>query len=99
MKNEYLTENIDIIDSPKEIKQILKQNWVETIKDLCSKTKTDLKNMRLSFVWNKQDTSRGSTAWIKLTKVWVTLFRMVNINDKWILRRCKEIYSWQVRNW
>ena len=46
MKNEYLTEKIDIIDSPKEI---LKKNGVETIKDLCSKTKTDLKNMRLSF--------------------------------------------------
>lgn len=41
MKNEYLTKKIDIIDSPKEIKQILKQNGVETIKDLCSKTKTD----------------------------------------------------------
>ncbi len=49
MKNQYLTEKIDIIDSPKEIKEILKQNGVETIKDLCSKTKTDLKNMRLSF--------------------------------------------------
>lgn len=49
MKNEYLTEKIDIIDSPKEIKQLLKQNGVETIKDLCSKRKTDLKNMRLSF--------------------------------------------------
>ena len=49
MKNEYLSEKIDIIDSPKEIKQILKQNGVETIKDLCSKTKTDLKKMRLSF--------------------------------------------------
>ena len=49
MKNEYLTEKIDIIDSPKEIKQILKQNGVETIRDLCSKTKTDLKKMRLSF--------------------------------------------------
>ena len=46
MKNQYLTEKIDIIDSPKEI---LKKNGVETIKDLCSKTKTDLKNMRLSF--------------------------------------------------
>ena len=49
MKNQYLTEKIDIIDSPKEIKEILKKNGVETIKDLCSKTKTDLKNMRLSF--------------------------------------------------
>ena len=33
----------------KEIKEILKKNGVETIKDLCSKTKTYLKNMRLSF--------------------------------------------------
>ena len=49
MRNEYLSEKIDIIDSPKEIKQILKKNGVETISDLCSKTKTDLKNMRLSF--------------------------------------------------
>ncbi len=31
MKNEYLTEKIDIIDSPKEIKQILKQNGVEIL--------------------------------------------------------------------
>lgn len=45
MKNEYLTKKIDIIDSPKEIKQILKQNGIETIRDLCSKTKTYLKNM------------------------------------------------------
>lgn len=49
MKNEYLMKKIDIIDSPKEIKQLLKQNGIETIRDLCSKTKTDLKNMRLSF--------------------------------------------------
>ena len=39
MKNQYLAEKIDIIDSPKEIKEILKKNGVETIKDLCSKTK------------------------------------------------------------
>lgn len=49
MKNEYLKETIDIIDIQKEIKELLKQNGVITIQDLCSKTKTDLKNMRLSF--------------------------------------------------
>lgn len=49
MKNQYLTEKIDIIDSPKEIKELLKDNGVITIQDLCSKTKTDLKKMRLSF--------------------------------------------------
>lgn len=49
MKNEYLSKKIDIIDIPKEIKELLNQNKVITIEDLCSKTKTDLKNMRLSF--------------------------------------------------
>lgn len=49
MKNEYLKETIDIIDIQEEIKKLLKQNGVITIQDLCSKTKTDLKNMRLSF--------------------------------------------------
>lgn len=49
MKNEYLSKKIDIIDIPKEIKELLNQNEVITIEDLCSKTKTDLKNMRLSF--------------------------------------------------
>ncbi len=49
MKNEYLKETIDIIDIQEEIKELLKQNGVITIQDLCSKTKTDLKNMRLSF--------------------------------------------------
>lgn len=49
MGNEYLEKEIDIIDLPKEIIALLKQNEVKTIEDLCSKTKTDLKNMRLSF--------------------------------------------------
>lgn len=49
MKNKYLNQNIDIIDIQKEIKQLLKDNGVITIEDLCSKTKTDLKKMRLSF--------------------------------------------------
>ena len=49
MKNKYLSQNIDIIDIQKEIKQLLKNNGVITIEDLCSKTKTDLKKMRLSF--------------------------------------------------
>ena len=49
MKNEYLSKKIDIIDIPKEIKELLNQNKVITIEDLCSKTKTELKNMRLSF--------------------------------------------------
>ena len=49
MENEYLMKEIDVIDIPKEIKDLLKQNNVITIKDLCSNTKTDLKNMRLSF--------------------------------------------------
>lgn len=49
MKNKYLNQNIDIIDIQKEIKQLLKDNGVVTIEDLCSKTKTDLKKMRLSF--------------------------------------------------
>ena len=49
MKNKYLSQNIDIIDIQKEIKDLLKENGVITIEDLCSKTKTDLKKMRLSF--------------------------------------------------
>lgn len=49
MKNKYLSQNIDIIDIQKEIKELLKENGVITIEDLCSKTKTDLKKMRLSF--------------------------------------------------
>lgn len=49
MKNEYLSEKIDMIDIPKEIKELLRRNGVVTIQELCSKTKTDLKNMRLSF--------------------------------------------------
>ena len=49
MKNKYLNQNIDIIDIQKEIKQLLKDNGVITIEDLCSKTETDLKKMRLSF--------------------------------------------------
>ena len=49
MKNKYLNQKIDIIDIQKEIKELLKNNGVITIQDLCSKTKTDLKNMRLSF--------------------------------------------------
>ncbi len=49
MENEYLMKKIDVIDIPKEIKDLLIQNNVKTIKDLCSKSKTDLKNMCLSF--------------------------------------------------
>lgn len=49
MKNKYLSQNIDIIDIQKEIKELLKENGVITIEDLCSRTKTDLKKMRLSF--------------------------------------------------
>lgn len=49
MKNEYINKKIDIINIPTEIKQLLKQNGIETIQELCTKTKTELKNMRLSF--------------------------------------------------
>lgn len=49
MENEYLMKKIDIIDIPKEIKDLLKQNNVVTINDLCSKTKNELKQIRLSF--------------------------------------------------
>lgn len=49
MKNEYINKKIDIIDIPIEIKQLLRQNGIETIQELCTKTKTELKNMRLSF--------------------------------------------------
>lgn len=49
MENEYLMKKIDVIDIPKEIKDLLKQNNVVTINDLCSKTKNELKQIRLSF--------------------------------------------------
>lgn len=49
MKNKFLKQKIDTINIPKEIIQLLKQNGLETIEQLCNKSKTELKNINLSF--------------------------------------------------
>ena len=49
MKNEKLKESIDILNMPEPIIKLLKDNNILLIEDLCSKTKTDLKNMKLDF--------------------------------------------------
>ena len=44
-----LKQSIDRIDINMNILNLLKENGVITISDLCSKSKTDLKNLTLSF--------------------------------------------------
>ena len=44
-----LKQSIDRIDINMNILDLLKENGVITISDLCSKSKTDLKNLTLSF--------------------------------------------------
>lgn len=49
MKNENLNKSIDIINMPKPITNLMKDNNIILVEDLCKKTKTDLKKMSLSF--------------------------------------------------
>ena len=49
MENNILYNNIETIKMPAPIINLLKKNDILLIKDLCSKSKTDLKNMCLSF--------------------------------------------------
>lgn len=44
-----LKQSIDRIDINMNILNLLKENGIITISDLCSKSKTDLKNLTLSF--------------------------------------------------
>ncbi|MGN1383989.1 MAG: DNA-directed RNA polymerase subunit alpha C-terminal domain-containing protein [Clostridia bacterium] len=48
MKN-ILKQSIDRIDINMNILNLLKENGIITISDLCHKSKTDLKNLTLSF--------------------------------------------------
>ena len=47
MDKTLLDENIDILDISDKINKLLKDNNINIIKELCSKTKTDLKNLGL----------------------------------------------------
>lgn len=49
MKNENLNKSIDIINMPKPITNLMKDNNIILVEDLCKKTKTDLKRTSLSF--------------------------------------------------
>ena len=44
-----LKQSIDRIDINMNILNLLKENGIITISDLCNKSKTDLKNLTLSF--------------------------------------------------
>lgn len=47
--NKYLKQSIDIIDMDVNILNLLKENNIITIRDLCKKSKTDLKDLTLSY--------------------------------------------------
>ena len=47
--NKFLKQSIERIDIDVRIIDLLKENGIITIKDICSKSKTDLKNLTLSF--------------------------------------------------
>ena len=49
LKNENLKRSIDTIDMPKPIINLMKENNILFLEDLCNKTKTDLKKINLSF--------------------------------------------------
>lgn len=48
MNDKILEQNIERLDISDNVIQVLKQNKVKIIKQLCKKTKTDLKNIQLS---------------------------------------------------
>lgn len=47
MDKTLLDESIDILDISDKINKLLKDNNISIIKELCCKTKTDLKNLGL----------------------------------------------------
>lgn len=47
--NKILKQSIERIDIDVRIIELLKENGIMTIKDICSKSKTDLKELTLSF--------------------------------------------------
>jgi len=47
--NKVLKQSIERIDIDVRIIDLLKKNGIKTIKDICSKSKTDLKKLTLSF--------------------------------------------------
>lgn len=48
MNNKYLKQNIDRLDVPMQAINLLKENGIEEIKQLCNKTKTNLRNIGLN---------------------------------------------------
>lgn len=50
MSNKYLEQNIDRLDIPSKAIDMLKENKITKIKQLCDKTKTNLKNLGLNSV-------------------------------------------------
>ena len=47
--NKFLKHSIERIDIDVRIIDLLKENGIITIKDICNKSKTDLKDLSLSF--------------------------------------------------
>jgi len=47
--NKFLKQSIERIDIDVRIIDLLKENGIITIKDICNKSKTDLKDLSLSF--------------------------------------------------
>lgn len=50
MDNKYLEQNIDRLDVPTKVIDLLKENKIVKIKQLCDKTKTHLKNIGLNSI-------------------------------------------------
>lgn len=50
MNNKYLEQNIDRLDIPSKAIDLLKENKIIKIKQLCDKTKTNLKDLGLKSV-------------------------------------------------
>lgn len=50
MSNKYLTQNIDRLDIPTRAIDLLKENGIEKIEQLCDKKRTYLKNLGLNSI-------------------------------------------------
>lgn len=50
MDNKYLEQSIDRLDIPSKIINLLKDNKIVKIKQLCNKTKTNLKDLGLNSI-------------------------------------------------
>lgn len=48
MNNKYLEQNVDRLDMPTRAIELLKENNIIKIKQLCDKTKTNLKDLGLN---------------------------------------------------